>query len=292
MRKFHLSHIPIITGIWESIFNNIIQPIPYKLAYEKVKKNQSILFYPDKPNSTHSLYRIAHLLGYKITNNPKDKVILKVHFEDNTYSKKDPYLGQVRDMVNLNSTDISKSYINQVFEKIFGYSATIDPLTYQGKCVKKSNSNALHDGKIISCPIKSKDNSYVYQKVLDNRHKEFVRDIRIPIIKNKIPFVLFKYKTLEKRFTGPQSYVEVEKTSNVLTKDELKKIIAFTNYLKLDFGELDAIRNNDDGKLYIIDVNNTPGRGPSHLEKGREKESFDLLVKTFREVFIDSVKSV
>jgi len=37
--------------------------------------------------------------------------------------------------------------------------------------------------------------------------------------------------------------------------------------MALDYGELDVLRNKNDGKIYIVDVNNTPQGPPANTEK-------------------------
>jgi len=56
--------------------------------------------------------------------------------------------------INLNCNDISKTKVSNVHKKVFKYAIDIDPLKFNGKAVEKSYINALHDGRIIECPIK------------------------------------------------------------------------------------------------------------------------------------------
>jgi hypothetical protein len=55
----------------------------------------------------------------------------------------------------------------------------------------------------------------------------------------------------------------------------------------LDFGELDILRDNDDGRIYIVDVNNTPS-GPRrgvHMQEADYDQFFSTLTGAFKESF-------
>ena len=241
---------------------------------QKIFNNRkTILFYPDFPYRKATIYQICLLLGYKITNNPKKHFDLAINWQRyQTFFKEEPTLScfsqqQNHHIVNLNCQDVSKAFINQIFQEAFNYSIAVDPLTYTGKCVVKSNLNAQHDGKIISCPIEQIEDSeseVVYQKLVDNELQEGkVIDYRVPIFKQVIPFVyvyLKHNKTETQRFFGYPSLISVQvvETSTVFNADEINKILSFCQKLGLDYGELDILRDNIDQQIYIVDANNTP----------------------------------
>lgn len=54
----------------------------------------------------------------------------------------------------------------------------------------------------------------------------------------------------------------------------------------LDWGELDILRNKDDGRAYIVDVNNTPAGPPNHLSKEDKERALQQLATTFARVFL------
>lgn len=100
-------------------------------------------------------------------------------------------------------TDISKVNAEEVLKEVFGYSSEVNPLEYKGKCVKKTILNGKHAGEVISCPIRKKEDGYIYQLLLENKTKEnVVVDYRVPVFMNYIPFMLLRYKTLDDRFDG------------------------------------------------------------------------------------------
>src|SRR5258708_17783148 len=190
-------------AVW---YYNHVYAIPYMLRFLRANKNKSVLFYPQKPFAMHIIFKICHVLGYRITTNPRAKAELIVNYEDTTFRHADETLKDLaaqRLVLNYRCKDISKNKVDAVFTKVFGYSLMVDPLTYHGSCVKKSNVNALHDGVIISCPVKTVDADFVYQIVINNQiDSETVQDIRAPIAKDYIPFVYLKARSLHDRFSN------------------------------------------------------------------------------------------
>ena len=248
---------------------NLIQNISATTQKILRKDKKRVLFYPDFPYLKATIYQICLLLGYDVTSNPNQEFDLAIKWKRyETFAENDEILSrllnhQVR-VLNINCEDVSKIKVDQLFDCAFGYSSIIDPLLYNGHCVVKSNLNAQHDGRIISCPIQAKEADVIYQKLIDNEVEEGrVLDYRVPVFKNTIPFVyvyLKKNLTEEQRFYGYPSLVSVEivEAHDVFSDDEIHKIICFCQMLGLDYGELDVLRDKNDKKLYIVDANNTP----------------------------------
>ena len=276
-------------------------------------KRQTILFYPDFPYRKATIYQICLLLGYKITNNPKKQFDLVINWQRyQTFFTEEAILSEFSQqqnctVVNLNCQDVSKSFINQIFYEAFGYSIAVDPLTYTGKCVVKSNLNAQHDGQIISCPmeqIETSESEVVYQKFIDNELEECtVIDYRVPIFKQVIPFVyvyIKHNKTETQRFFGYPSLISVQaiETSTVFNQDEINKILSFCQKLGLDYGELDILRDNIDQQIYIVDANNTPSSRllfeplqlpleKCILEAGDRKIALEKMATAFQKEFLN-----
>lgn len=244
--------------------------------------NQKILFYPELPHHRTIIYKICKNLGIKIINNPKKYYDIFFYWEDKTFSTFFDIKNISNRTINLNCTDISKGNVDLIFQKVFGYGLSVDPKTYIGRCVIKSNSNAVHDGKIIELPINEIQNDVVYQKLIDNTFNEdFVKDIRVPVLCNSIPFVYFKIKKIEFRFTNKIHSVEIHETNEIFSSDEINNIFRFAKSINLDYGELDVLRNNDDGKIYIVDVNKTPWGPPATISKENAKYAIETMSKIF-----------
>ena len=154
----------------------------------------------------------------------------------------------------------------RVFEETFGYSLAVDPKTYQGPVVEKSEANGKHDGEIIQCPIAEPQSGQVYQRLIDNTFngEEFV-DIRTPIVGGRIPFVYLKRRLGDRRFSNDNHRVDLVDADAMLSSEEQKNIQAFAKGMALDFGGLDVLRHRGDGRIYIVDANKTDMGPPSAL---------------------------
>lgn len=245
---------------------SIIQNL--KITHKKLYKyRKKILFYPDFPSQFAAIYQVCLFLGYSVTNNIEENYDAAIKWKDATFSLNDykllHLLSQDESLINGGCEDISKSYINKIFHSVFGYSAEVNPLTYTGNCVIKSDLNYKHDGKIISCPISRMESNVVYQKLIDAKLEDNkLLEFRVPVFKQLIPLVYLclKESSNEKRFLGYQSFVSVQvtDTSEVFSEDEIQKLLLFCQKMGLDYCELDVLRDKVDRRIYIVDANNTP----------------------------------
>lgn len=244
--------------------SSIIQNL--KKTSRKLNNSKKILFYPNLPSQFATIYQVCLFVGYKVSNNIEG-YDAAIKWEDATFSPNDRQLlelsKQDNNLINIGCEDISKSYTDKIFYSVFGYGAEVDPRTYTGSCVVKSDLNYKHDGKIISCPISKVESDVVYQKLIDagvedNKLLEF----RVPVIKQSIPLVYLYLKdsSVEKRFFGYESFisVQVNDASDVFSEDEIQNILLFCQKMGLDYCELDVLRDKADRKIYIVDANNTP----------------------------------
>ena len=267
--------------------------LEYRRAYlaKKFDKNnvsRTILFHPDKPDYSQVLYKVCNILGYTITSSIKSDPDLIIAFQDVTRRDHSHILSQIAAdnyVVNQGCNDISKMKVEDVFRDVFGYGTFVDPETYSGLCVVKSNDNAMHDGEAVECPTAATRSDVVYQRIINNTLEEEVLDIRVPIIRGEIPFVYLKYRSLRYRFSNMNTRVNMGSVDSFFNANEVTKIKQFAEKLGLDFGELDILRDVDDGNIYIVDVNNTPCGPPNHLGKAESARAVQLLSNTFNTEF-------
>lgn len=256
-------------------------------------QRKTILFYPDLPNPASTLHKICLNLGYRMINNNDHKFDLVVKWRDDTFYDPDEsfkILKKKYDIVNGNCLNISKSFISQSFENVFGYSLHIDPTTYNGQCLKKSEINAVRDEEIIPCPITKPEPGFVYQKLINNQIKDNgFKDIRVPIVKGHIPFLYFVYRAENQRFIRGTVKVELKKSEDEFSDEEAKKIKSFCTEISMDFGELDVLRDQDDHKIYIVDANNTPSGPPKRLDQAAKMKVINALSDLFKKHFIDGI---
>ena len=275
----------------DEIFNLVYRyQLPFLFSGLKRKKHdhkiKKIYFYPNVPHKRSILYKMCKHLGIRIARSNKGEKHISFFWDDST-SFENP---EIIKKISLNSccTDISKNKVDSIFEKVFRYDFSIDPKQFEGECVVKSDENAKHDGRVITCPINSPEPNVVYQKVIDNKLNEnFVRDLRAPIIGNSIPLVYYKIKTMKKRFTNDIARVEVHATKAVFTDSEITSILEFSKEMGLDYGELDILRDNQNQKIYIVDVNKTPWGPPSTISKARAKFVIKEMSRSFLKQLAD-----
>ena len=167
---------------------------------------------------------------------------------------------------------------------MFSYTTAIDPRTSRGPCLRKSDVNALHDGSIVHCPIDNPEPGFVYEKLIDNMTPAGALDIRVPIYGTILPLVYHKTRSLQQRFLKFDSAV-VRETDEVLSKDEQAKIREFCRAIGLDYGELDVLRDNGDGRIYIVDANSTPD-SVDHLSEDDREVALQRTSRAFAEAFL------
>lgn len=257
------------------------------------RKKFTILFYPQRPSKHSTIYKIVKMLNYEIVNNPSKPHDLTIAWEDITF-RTSSLFNSINNSKIINGwcNDISKDKTDKEFRKIFDYSTFIDPITFTGMCVKKSNLNAAHDGKVIQCPIESPEDGFVYQKQVNNKNDLYgVYDIRTFIINGTIPFVLIKQKKESKRFRDYYTLSIMRETHSVFTQEETDKIIQFCRNMGMDYGELDILRDSIDNRIYIIDANNTPWWCDS-LPEAESGPALTILAETFKKEFISNKNSL
>lgn len=267
----------------------------FMLAQMSGSPKKTILFYPDVPKYYYILYTISHALGYSMTNDPSRPADIAVAFKDITVRAPDSAEEKLREryrLINGGSRDISKEKVEEVFRDVFGYGMRIDPRTFHGECVQKSNENATHDGKVVQCP-REPEAGYVYQKLVDNRVGDDVYDIRAEIAGQTIPFVLCRTRSIRDRFDNTETARIVE-TREYLSEGEVGKVLLFCKKIGLEWGELDLLRDRNDGKLYVVDANNTTG-GPQpgvHFTYGEFEAFVERLSRAFERAFASHTGSV
>ncbi len=264
-------------------YTSEIPSFPSRLSSPK----RLVLFYPETPVEDSVTYKLCALLGYGITNVPDRNFDIAFKRRDDTRFNPDELspLSDDLPVINRGSIDISKRHVNQVFEDVFEYKLGVDPCTYRGEVVAKSNVNAAHDGRIFECPISSSKvlEEMVYQKAIDNTTRDgMVVDYRVPVHGEKIPLIYLKYRPYETRFSNRNSYVYIAEPEVIFTDDELQNIISFASKMGIDFGEFDILRDNKDDRMYIVDANNTPFGPPNGLTGFQELEALHRMAASFK----------
>jgi hypothetical protein len=236
------------------------------------------------------VWKICAELGLRVTHEPSPRTALAVLWKDATsIGPLDTAMSMTSvPVINGSCRDISKAHVSRHFSAVFGYSCDVDPLSYSGLCVEKSNLNALHDGRIVTAPAAAPRAGAVYQRVINNVVPgDLVEDIRVPVINGTVPFVYLKYRPAAARFNSNNNRaIRLCAAEEVLSAEEIRTIGKFTRSIGLDYGELDVLRDRDDGRIYIVDANKTPA-GPSYrLRQADFRRAVGMLAAAFRAQFL------
>jgi hypothetical protein len=163
----------------------------------------------------------------------------------------------------------------------------VDPLTYVGLGVVKSDLNGLHDGRIVSFPISRVEEGVVYQRLIRNEIEGgMVADVRVPLFGDTIPFIYRRNHPEAARFgRGGEPTTILASPDEYLTPHEQELIRALGRRIGLDYGELDVLRDAEDGRIYVVDANNTPMSPPSYVYKSDRWKAETTLSDTFESAF-------
>ena len=249
-------------------------------------KRKAILAYPHFPSRGSTLYKIARALDMGITNHPGRKFQYVVYWEYLTFREEFALVEKLRakyPVINLHNRDISKERVDRIHQQIFGYNTKIDPLQYQGRAVRKSDINAIHNYAVVNCPIYKTEPGDFYQILINNEVENGtkVEDIRVPIIGGTLDFVYLKHRDIKVRFKNP-IYCKPTPIQELLSAAEIKQIEAMASAMHLEFGEMDVLRNRDDGQIYVIDVNNTPQGPPGGISKEDARWAVNRMAEFFQ----------
>jgi hypothetical protein len=172
--------------------------------------------------------------------------------------------------LNFFLVNTSKEYVARSMEEHFGYTFKINPRTFNGYCIAKHNGNGTKSCFFLKCPINADEvfHDHCYQKIINYSNKSdssTLYELRVPIFKNIIPFTFFKTRNKGLRFTSKNRSMEIVPATAHLSEQECQDIIMYCRRIGLEYGEIDILRSDDDGRIYIIDVNNTPWWPPNKL---------------------------
>lgn len=164
--------------------------------------------------------------------------------------------------------DVSKSRVAQIWEDATGYDFLVNPETFKGLAVEKSELQYKHDGNIVQCPTPRKEGK-AYQLFIDSGNETHFSEFRV-FYHFRVDFIIEKVKPKSDRWgwNGNELYYH---EPQLFTMKELEQINDFCFKFGLDFGELDMIRAKN-GNLYCIDVNNIAGNGSKVFKNFPEAE--------------------
>ena len=257
-----------------------------------IRPSKTVLFFPERPPRRFAAYDHCIFLGYTISKDPSvrfDAAVLRKNLTFADAAVFDPVPVSFSKVINAGCLDISKHRVDRVFAEVFGYALAVDPLQYTGPMVEKSDVNGSHDGRMVQGPMTEKEirHGSVYQKAIDSQSERpgFFVDYRVPVHDGRIPLVYLKHRPVKNRFKE-FDHTESRCPDEVFSLDEQNQLCRMARAMGLDCGDLDVLRDSD-GRIYVVDVNNTPMTHIEDLPPERRRavlaimaDSFDRMIKT------------
>ena len=270
--------VPITWAYTKDTLNWFSFYVLHKIKCAFQRRRFSVHSVPAKPRAWYLLWAAGHAAGVDFTAS-EDKADAVLYFEDKTTQTEATPLGAEanhKPTINLRCTDISKSKVASTFKTVFGYDLSVDPLTYDGPMVVKSEINGAHDGYIANGPL-APETGWVYQKLIDNSNGGYVDDIRCPTVGGDIPLIYLKQRPLNQRFENLNTRCTLHKPEDLLSAAERKTLKAFARAMHLDWGGMDVLRDRRDGRIYVVDVNKTDMGPPLALSLKDKFRSVKIL---------------
>ena len=241
----------VLRGLWLVPFLQVVN------RRERPRIKARIAYYPQPAGPWYTMPLALAGTGVRPTKDLSQADVIMI-FEDRTESA--VILPEtVKPLINAGATDISKVYVGQVFQKVFGYPLDYDPRTHQGVMVRKSDVNGLHDGEIVQGPLSDPDPESVYQHLVDSTVRDGVtEDLRCVCVGGEVVQVFRKEKADATRFQAIYLRTTLQEPKTTFNEAELQDIARFCQIMGLDFGSIDILRDySEGGRLYIVDVNKT-----------------------------------
>lgn len=236
-----------------------------------------VWFAPDRPRPWYVVWSALTLAGVRIAKCEAD-ADASFYFEDVTVG-----VAPRSTMLNGGCTDISKSHVSRVFERVAGYPLALDPRWHVGEVVEKDEQNGAHDGRLVQCPMEPRPGKS-YQLFIDSAVAGMAYDYRTTIIGRVPRCVLVKSKPAADRFSIHNTRVVYAELKEVFTAGEIALIAAFAEEMRLDWAALDVLRDVTSGQIYVVDVNKTD-TGPAVDLSWPDREKLKVvLAQGFRDL--------
>lgn len=265
------------------LFKALPVGLPYLVAmiFRNMGRPKScrIAFLPERPRPWHSIWSVSTQAGGEVIETAEDADA--VFFFDETTRSKPPHRPDplIPDF-NFRCVDTSKSRVARDFHIIFGYPLAVAPERHKGPIVMKSQINGRQDGRIIEGPALPEP-GFAYQKLIDNQiNGKQVEIFSCPAVRGEIPLVYVCRRRLKRRFSNRDKTVFIANPSAVFHTEELLRIRYFCAAIGLDWGTIDILRDNTDGRIYIVDVNKTDIGPPLALPLQEKFRATDILAES------------
>lgn len=251
-----------------------------------------IAFYPERPRPWYLVWAVTQVTGAQIVHDPAEADIL-FQFDDTTEAVHLPPQNARSDAqyINAQCHDVSKSRVAEAWEAASGDPLRVDPRSFHGPAVEKSELNGAHDGRIVQCPTEPVPDR-VYQRLVNNEVADgLVEDLRTPTIGGKPICVFKKRRPLTSRFDNDNLHVELAWPEACYSATELAQISHFCASLGLDWGGVDVLRDIETGKIFIVDANKTDMGPPTALPLKDKLTATQALADALRDHFMSGANN-
>jgi glutathione synthase/RimK-type ligase-like ATP-grasp enzyme len=89
-------------------------------------------------------------------------------------------------------------------------------------------------------------------------------ELRTVVIDGEIPIVIRRWRQAS-NWHANSTHAETLRTEDAYSPAEVAQLMAFAAAMRLEYGELDVIRDKATGLIYVIDANRTPTGPPRKL---------------------------
>ena len=270
-------------------FDARAQAFRSRYGLDPAERRLTVLTYPQSIATLPGILlgRLCGALGYRVTAIPSRSYDVAVKYHDATFT--DPSelaaLPSDRPVINRGSLDISKERVDREVRAVFGVGSLVDPATYRGRVVEKTNLNSRRGWTILDAPVEQTREGFVYQRLIDSTTGDgHYVEYRVPVHDGRIPLVYRKVIDEGARFTKTTTSVTIERPEDHFSADELDKIARVCAAMGVDFGELDVLRDRSDGVPHIIDVNHTPFGQLKGLDHAGQAQAYRTLAASFQQM--------
>ncbi len=236
-------------------------------------------FWPHRPQPVAPIYQIMKRLGLRAGFDPRaDQPSMA--WETHTWLTPRQVARLPGNAINRLCTDISKTRVAKVWEQVAGYEFVVDPLTTIGRFVEKPEANAMAGGRIVEGPITRRRKGWTYQKLVDCRIDGQIHQMRAMVADGHLALAYEKWRPEPEWFSGTR--ISVPRTPDELfSRAEQEQMLRFSAAMSMDYGEIDILRDEPTGLLYIVDANRTPTR-PYHLAEKGWAQVYDAQAEGFK----------
>ena len=236
----------------------------------------TLFLYPDRIWEGYYWHHLMKHVGWYETLSPEQADWRVLHRDATwvTLRDDDPRAADAHTWLNGRCRDISKDLVHRVHERVFGYSPAVDPLAFTGRMLRKTRANSDKSGyRIFDGPVSPADldRRYVWERLLLSDAPPLGPiDYRAWVVGGQVVALRRKEKRdwhVHGEHDRTNLDLAVVEITTVLTDAERGLISDFCFAVGLDLGALELIRDNVDGRLYVLDVTTTPGgrAWPAHL---------------------------